>query len=72
MRWYTTRVIRQDVDIMAIQARGLSHAPGGGRFVGTDADEIHVAIEAWRRWLLRGAGAGDRPAAGERRITFHV
>jgi phenylpropionate dioxygenase-like ring-hydroxylating dioxygenase large terminal subunit len=72
MRWYTTRVIRQDVDIMEVQRRGLSHAPGGGAFIGTDADEIHVAIESWRRWLLAGAPDADRPPASERRIEMFV
>jgi phenylpropionate dioxygenase-like ring-hydroxylating dioxygenase large terminal subunit len=72
LRWYTTRVIRQDVDIMAIQAAGLSNAPGGGHFLGTEADAIHVAIETWRRWLLGGAREGDRPANGEQRIQMFV
>ena len=72
MRWYTTRVIRQDVDIMAVQGKGLAHAPGGGHFIGTEADRIHEAIERWRRWLLRGAPDADRPPDAERRITFFV
>ncbi|MES1205108.1 MAG: aromatic ring-hydroxylating dioxygenase subunit alpha [Pseudomonadota bacterium] len=72
MRWYTTRVIRQDVDIMAIQSAGLSRAPGGGHFLGTEADVIHGAIETWRRWLLRGAVDADHPASEERRIQLFV
>jgi phenylpropionate dioxygenase-like ring-hydroxylating dioxygenase large terminal subunit len=72
MRWYTTRVIEQDVAIMDVQRRGLSHAPGGGTFIGTDADEIHVAIERWRRWLLEGAHDADRPATSERHIEMFV
>jgi phenylpropionate dioxygenase-like ring-hydroxylating dioxygenase large terminal subunit len=48
MRFYTRKVIQQDVDIMKNQgANLLAHEPK--RFLSTDADEIHLAIEHLRR-----------------------
>jgi phenylpropionate dioxygenase-like ring-hydroxylating dioxygenase large terminal subunit len=71
VRWYTTQVIRQDVDIMAIQREGLLNGPGGGVFTGTEADLLHADIEAYRRWLLEG-GAGTGPSDVVRDIVFWI
>jgi len=72
LRWYTTRVIAQDVAIMDVQKRGLTHAPGGGVFRSTEADVIHDEIERWRGWLREGAPAAERPSPRETRIRFYV
>jgi phenylpropionate dioxygenase-like ring-hydroxylating dioxygenase large terminal subunit len=71
VRWYTTQVIRQDVDIMRVQREGLLNGPGGGVFTGTEADLLHTDIEAWRRWLLEG-GQGPGPSDEERDIVFWI
>jgi len=71
VRWYTTQVIRQDVDIMAVQREGLLGGPGGGIFTGTEADLLHADIEAWRRWLLEG-GHGPGPEEASREIVFWI
>jgi len=71
VRWYTTQVIRQDVDIMAIQRDGLLNGPGGGVFTGTEADLLHADIEAYRRWLLEG-GQGTGPSDASRDIVFWI
>ena len=70
-RWYTTRVILQDVDIMRIQRDGLVGAPGGGVFVSTEADLLHADVEAYRAWLCSG-GEGAGPADERRKIAFWV
>lgn len=70
-RWYTTRVILQDVDIMRVQRDGLTRSPGGGEFVSTEADLLHADVEAYRTWLrLGGEGAGPRDE--KRDIQFWI
>ena len=71
VKWYTTQVILQDVDIMAVQKKGLTHAPGGGAFVSTEADLLHADIEEYRSWLLAGA-QGDPPKDEKRDIAFWI
>lgn len=71
MKWYTTQVIGQDVDIMRVQREGLTHAPGGLEFASTEADLLHADIEAVRAWL-RDGGAGEGPSAESRRIEFWI
>ncbi|MCA2976686.1 MAG: aromatic ring-hydroxylating dioxygenase subunit alpha [Myxococcaceae bacterium] len=71
MRWYTTQVIGQDVDIMRVQRQGLTSAPGGLQFTSTEADLLHADIEALRAWLRDGA-AGDGPPDVSRRISFWI
>jgi len=70
-KWYTTRVILQDVDIMRIQRDGLVGSPGGGVFVSTEADLLHADVEAYRTWL-RSGGEGPGPADEKRRIAFWI
>jgi phenylpropionate dioxygenase-like ring-hydroxylating dioxygenase large terminal subunit len=70
-KWYTTRVILQDVDIMRIQRDGLVGSPGGGVFVSTEADLLHADVEAYRSWL-RSGGEGTGPADERRQIAFWV
>jgi len=70
-RWYTTRVILQDVDIMRIQRDGLTGSPGGGVFASTEADLLHADVEAYRAWLRCG-GEGQAPADETRQIAFWV
>ncbi len=70
-RWYTTRVILQDVDIMRVQRDGLMGSPGGGVFVSTEADLLHADIEAYRTWLRLGA-EGPPPQDERRDIAFWV
>jgi phenylpropionate dioxygenase-like ring-hydroxylating dioxygenase large terminal subunit len=69
LRWYTTQVIRQDVDIMAAQKRGLAGEPP--TFASTEADLLHADIEAYRRWL-RDGGHGDGPDDARRDIVFFI
>lgn len=57
--WYTRRVIQQDVDIMGVQNRALSHY-GGTHFASTPADTPHLYIESLRRWAEEG-GSAPRP-----------
>lgn len=71
MKWYTTQVIGQDVDIMRVQREGLTHAPGGLEFASTEADLLHADIEAVRAWL-RDGGQGDGPPDASRRISFWI
>ncbi|MBM7112890.1 aromatic ring-hydroxylating oxygenase subunit alpha [Archangium primigenium] len=71
VRWYTTQVITQDVDIMRVQREGLLNGPGGGVFSGTEADLLHSDIEAYRRWLREG-GQGAGPPDAERDIAFWI
>ena len=71
VKWYTTQVIRQDVDIMRVQREGLLNGPGGGVFTGTEADLLHADIEAYRRWLREG-GHGPGPGDEERDIVFWI
>ena len=70
-RWYTTRVILQDVEIMEIQRDGLTHSPGGGVFVSTEADLLHADVVAYRTWLREG-GHGAGPADEMREIGFWI
>jgi phenylpropionate dioxygenase-like ring-hydroxylating dioxygenase large terminal subunit len=70
-RWYTTRVIMQDVDIMRIQREGLTGSSGGGVFMSTEADLLHADIEAYRTWLRRG-DEGAPPADEKREIAFWI
>jgi phenylpropionate dioxygenase-like ring-hydroxylating dioxygenase large terminal subunit len=55
MRFYTRRVIEQDVVIMRNQGESLRRDPDAA-FRSTDADEVHLAIERLRE--LGAAGAG--------------
>ena len=71
MKWYTTQVITQDVDIMRVQREGLTRAKGGLDFTSTEADLLHADIEDVRGWLRRG-GEGDGPEPASRRITFWI
>jgi phenylpropionate dioxygenase-like ring-hydroxylating dioxygenase large terminal subunit len=71
LKWYTTQVIRQDVEIMRVQKEGLLNGPGGGVFTGTEADLLHSDIEAYRRWLREGA-QGPGPSDEERDIVFWI
>jgi hypothetical protein len=71
VHWYTTQVIRQDVDIMGVQREGLLGGPGGGVFTGTEADLLHADIESYRRWLLEG-GHGPGPTDEGRDIVFWI
>ncbi len=71
MKWYTTQVIGQDVDIMRVQREGLTSAPGGLDFTSTEADLLHADIEALRGWLRDGA-QGEGPAPASRRISFWI
>src|SRR5262245_60333497 len=70
-RWYTTRVILQDVDIMRIQRDGLVGSPGGGVFTSTEADLLHADVEAYRTWLREGA-RGTPPSDEKRDIAFWI
>lgn len=71
MKWYTTQVITQDVDIMRIQREGLTHAPGALEFSSTEADLLHADIEAVRGWLRMGAESPG-PEVTSRRISFWI
>ena len=71
IRWYTKQVIRQDVNIMAIQREGLLNGPGGGVFAGTEADAPHADIESLRGWLREGAPE-PAPPNGTRTIEFWI
>ncbi len=71
MKWYTTQVITQDVDIMRIQREGLVHAKGGLDFTSTEADLLHADIEEVRGWL-RSGGEGEGPKPATRRISFWI
>ncbi len=71
MKWYTTQVITQDVDIMRVQNEGLTHAKGGLDFTSTEADLLHADIEDVRGWL-RSGGEGDGPEPASRRISFWI
>jgi phenylpropionate dioxygenase-like ring-hydroxylating dioxygenase large terminal subunit len=71
MKWYTTQVIGQDVEIMRVQNEGLSRAPGGLDFTSTEADLLHADIEDVRGWL-RSGGEGDGPEPAVRKISFWI
>jgi len=71
LKWYTTQVILQDVEVMQHQRDGLTRAPGGGHFVSTEADLLHADIEAVRQWLREG-GEGPGPEDAERKIAFWI
>lgn len=83
MKWYTTQVIGQDVDIMRVQREGFSppapaadtegftRAKRGLEFVSTEADLLHADIEDVRGWLREG-GEGVGPEATTRRISFWI
>lgn len=72
LRWYTTKVIVQDVDIMGLQKQGITSSSDGAAFVSTDADLLHGYIEDYRRWLLAGAVPGARPPDESRTISFWI
>jgi len=69
MKWYTTQVITQDVEIMGTQRRGLESGPEPVVFSSTEADLLHADIEAYRAWLLAGQ-EGPGPAPTRREIEF--
>ncbi|MFT3711158.1 MAG: aromatic ring-hydroxylating dioxygenase subunit alpha [Archangium sp.] len=71
MKWYTTQVIGQDVDIMRVQNEGFTRARRGLEFVSTEADLLHADIEEVRGWLREG-GEGAGPEATSRRISFWI
>jgi phenylpropionate dioxygenase-like ring-hydroxylating dioxygenase large terminal subunit len=67
-RFYTRRVIEQDVAIMRIQARNFRHDPRTD-FHATDADVVHAAIERLRQLAARGdPSAHTHRSSEERRI----
>lgn len=68
--YYTRQVIQQDVEIMAIQGRGLKHY-GHEDFSSTPADTLHVHIEALREWEENG-GDGPKPEPTKERMTFWI
>ncbi len=68
--FYTRQVIEQDVDIMAIQGRGLAHY-GTTDFNSTPADALHVHIEALRGYEEAG-GVGPPPAPVTEQIEFWI
>lgn len=65
---YTRKVIRQDVDIMALQTANLARF-GGRCFHGTAADSIHRAIESLRDWAA-GGETGPPPEPMSTRLSF--
>lgn len=67
---YTRRVIQQDVEIMANQGASLRHH-GPPRFHSTEADRIHLHIEALREWD-EGGGVGERPEPKVDRIEMWI
>ena len=73
-RWllplYTRAVINQDARIMELQTRNLA-AFGVRRFHGTEADDIHRAIESLREYAA-GGGIGPPPEPRTTRITFYL
>jgi phenylpropionate dioxygenase-like ring-hydroxylating dioxygenase large terminal subunit len=71
MKWYTTQVIGQDVDIMRVQNEGFTRAKRGLEFQSTEADLLHADIEAVRAWL-RDGGEGEGPPPASRRISFWI
>jgi phenylpropionate dioxygenase-like ring-hydroxylating dioxygenase large terminal subunit len=71
MKWYTTQVIGQDVDIMQLQNEGFTRAKRGLEFVSTEADLLHADIEEVRGWLREGA-TGPEPEPTSRRISFWI
>jgi phenylpropionate dioxygenase-like ring-hydroxylating dioxygenase large terminal subunit len=71
MKWYTTQVIGQDVDIMRVQNEGFTRAKRGLEFTSTEADLLHADIEEVRGWLREG-GAGAGPEDATRRISFWI
>ena len=52
VRFYTRKVINQDVEIMLNQGLSLKHDPIC-TFRSTPADEVHVAIERLRHWGVK-------------------
>lgn len=71
VRWYTRQVIRQDVEIMAVQREGLLRGGQPIQFASTEADLLHADIEAYRGWLL-GGGEGEPPGDASRDIVFWI
>lgn len=71
VKWYTTQVIRQDVEIMGVQRDGLVRGGLPLDFRSTEADQLHVDIEAYRGWLLAGA-PGAPPPDARREIAFWI
>lgn len=67
---YTRTVIRQDVRIMAMQTANLVRF-GGRCFHGTDADEIHRAIESLREYAAAGE-MGPVPEPTTVRLKFRM
>lgn len=66
---YTRKVIDQDVDILALQGASLKHH-GAPVFTHTEADALHVHIEALRDWAA--TGEGPPPAPVTETITFWI
>jgi phenylpropionate dioxygenase-like ring-hydroxylating dioxygenase large terminal subunit len=63
------RIIRQDVDMLRLQAGNIARF-GGPRFHGIPADLLRAGIVAWRRALAEGT---PPPAAGsERHADLHL
>lgn len=69
-RWYTRRVIEQDVEIMRNQGQNLQRY-GEPHFDATEADWVHRYIEDLREWR-EGGEQGPAPAVEERRIGFWI
>jgi phenylpropionate dioxygenase-like ring-hydroxylating dioxygenase large terminal subunit len=71
LRWYTKRVILQDVDVMDAQTAGLTASPKTPTLAHTEADALHQDVEAYRAWL-RDGGIGDGPPDRRREMVFRV
>jgi phenylpropionate dioxygenase-like ring-hydroxylating dioxygenase large terminal subunit len=69
LRWYTRRVIQQDVDIMENQTRSLRRY--GKSFLNAEADLHHLYLESLRDWAERGErGPAPEPTRGE--MVFYI
>lgn len=69
-RFYTRKVIEQDVEIMDNQSRSLQNSPPP-IYHSTECDEVHVSIERLRNWGIRG----DKKVyefENEKRIFFWI
>jgi phenylpropionate dioxygenase-like ring-hydroxylating dioxygenase large terminal subunit len=70
-KFYTRRVIQQDVEIMAVQARSLRVDPRPA-FHHTDADSLHQAIEALRERATREPWQRGRDAGARASVTHKI
>jgi len=70
LKFYTRRVIQQDVEIMEVQGRNLK-AHTAEFFHHSEADLHHIWIEELREWS-RSGGVGERPGAETRDAVFYI